>query len=629
MARVGPITTMQPIKYNPTTPTIPGSNVGASSFHFDDMEFLPIHLYSQEVEIDEHPGSFGSTSMFNEYNVLALSRIGTVSTPGSYDVHKLYDSPRVYKTSGGSRVFTEYDEELVNNQKLYKTPTASNIIFLSHQGTRFGFAKTPYSWADFLYCKYYGRIPNNNLITLRRYPYPVYDNLHTVKEYEGVTAVPVAQAVTWLGQETDNKISDILKFTFGVEWKEIEPMVQDIEGNEVGFGAGIESILGPNLIGALGSLYEAMEPDPARWSGLAQKEQNLRRKAWTDEGPYWNQVYGPVNVVHKTYMRERGVKFTNDIKIKFHYSLSSYNGVNPKVAFLDLITNFLSLTYTNTKWWGGSARYFPNYDDPVIFFGGAKTQEAFMNGDIKGYMEATKSEMTEQYTKISNEVAKIFSNGSGGIVDNLKNLGGDMATRLLQMVFGKLSRNSRPEFLSIRSLLSGRPVGEWHLTIGNPFNPMAVIGNLIVTDTEMEFNDVLGADDFPTEIIFTVSLKHARPRDKGDIESMFNYGQGRMSYSPLITLPSEQNTHGNNFTLDGNKTGTAMNANNVGTGGINANLNSEESKQLFTAQSEYQNTPTTEVNIRRIKHRMNKDWGVDFGTSVAVDNMLLSGQNKN
>ena len=36
-----------------------------------------------------------------------------------------------------------------------------------------GGISAPYYWKDFLYCKYYGAIPNNYMITLRRFPTPV------------------------------------------------------------------------------------------------------------------------------------------------------------------------------------------------------------------------------------------------------------------------------------------------------------------------------------------------------------------------------------------------------------------------------------------------------------------------
>jgi hypothetical protein len=38
-----------------------------------------------------------------------------------------------------------------------------------------------------------------------------------------------------------------------------------------------------------------------------------------------------------------------------------------------------------------------------------------------------------------------------------------------------------PSIEGMRALLTGEPVGNWHLTVGNPLNPMMVIGNLICT----------------------------------------------------------------------------------------------------------------------------------------------------
>ena len=42
-----------------------------------------------------------------------------------------------------------------------------------------------------------------------------------------------------------------------------------------------------------------------------------------------------------------------------------------------------------------------------------------------------------------------------------------------------------------------------------------------------KFNDILGYDDFPTEIKFTVDLEHCMPRDNAMIENMFNGAKGR------------------------------------------------------------------------------------------------------
>ena len=44
---------------------------------------------------------------------------------------------------------------------------------------------------------------------------------------------------------------------------------------------------------------------------------------------------------------------------------------------------------------------------------------------------------------------------------------------------------------------------------------------------EFEFDGPLGYEDFPTKLKVSCTLKPCRPRDKADIESMFNAGKGR------------------------------------------------------------------------------------------------------
>jgi hypothetical protein len=77
-------------------------------------------------------------------------------------------------------------------------------------------------------------------------------------------------------------------------------------------------------------------------------------------------------------------------------------------------------------------------------------------------------------------------------------------------------------------MLSGYPTGEWHVVVGNPLNPIAMIGNLICTNVSIKLNNVLGPDDFPTELTAVFSMKAARQKHRGDFESMFNRGNGRL-----------------------------------------------------------------------------------------------------
>lgn len=567
--------------------------------------------YDKSVEILDLPGYAGTQSMFNPYVVFSLYDVGqtegTDAACGKYKYTSHFDmlpsgnatlqaTPSVGVAgdfssdvdalqangfvAGQSEVATKYAGSIVrpsNDIAMRAVPTAKNIIEYNRNIAKvFGYGPAPYSWADFLYCKYYGKIPNNRLITLRRYPYPISDNV-VISNSNAV--VPVAQAVTWFSEETNNKLSDILKMSFGVNWKEIEAQVQEVNGNERGFGSGSEAFAGSKAVSAFGAVLTATRGSYDQWSGKRQRDIAWSKESYTNSGPYWNQIYGPVNVVHKSHMRDRGLKFQSDVTLKFHYSLNSYAGVNPKVAVLDILTNFLTLTYTNAKFWGGATRYFPNASFRVGFFG---DQNKFYSGDFKGYATSIGTEMKSTLSSLQAGLSKILSGDFSSIMGTITSLIG-----------GKLSEKTMPQTLSIRSMLSGEAVGEWHLTVGNPMNPIAVIGNLILEDTTMEFGETLGPDDFPTELIFTVKLKPGKPRDKGDVESLFNSGYGRMSYAPLTALPSMSNTFGKKGKKD------------------------EPADKIFNRLNDPNNTEGgKDPAVTLIRDRVTRQWGETFGNSA-------------
>jgi hypothetical protein len=118
--------------------------------------------------------------------------------------------------------------------------------------------------------------------------------------------------------------------------------------------------------------------------------------------------------------------------------------------------------------------------------------------------------------------------------------GSKVGQNLIASRLGKLHQAP----LVMRALADGRAVGEWHLMVGNPMDPLAVIGNLCINSTTMSFGEELGAHDFPTEVKFKVTLSHGRPRAKQDIESMFNHGGGDLFFSALQPPSSAQNSYG-------------------------------------------------------------------------------------
>ena len=98
-----------------------------------------------------------------------------------------------------------------------------------------------------------------------------------------------------------------------------------------------------------------------------------------------------------------------------------------------------------------------------------------------------------------------------------------MAGNLLSQITGAgLDKMGRPGVVAIQSLLTGESTGEWHITVGNPSNPIIMIGNLKLEGTDIELYGPLGVDDFPTKLKVTCKLSPARPRDRTEIMGMFS-----------------------------------------------------------------------------------------------------------
>lgn len=467
----------------------------------------------QASDRDEFGYAYGKILRPREANTFA----GVPSLFNNYAVFRYYpvggNFSNVYDRGGRDNAITP---------EIARNPTAAKIIEHAHSYSESGqgIGAMPFAWADFLYCKYYGKIPNNYMLTLRRYSIPTLDNLQTG---DGKPMFPLAQAVTWMSDVTENKMKDILKFTAGLKWKEIEASVQEVIGNERGHEA--QPFRGNPVADAAAGVHAFFNPND--FSGLTQAREDYSREEWGADGPYANKVYGPVNVITKTLARDRGMDFKQEISLNFHYSAKSLGNINPRVAMLDILANLLSLTYNNAKFWGGAIRYFPQHPN-AAFLG---DQKKFYSGDMGGFIDSFANSLKKEGSKILSALQNLLTDPIG----TLKKLalgGGNMW-------LGSKAAQSRPQILAIRSLLTGNPVGEWHLCVGNPLNPAAMIGNLVCDGIDVEFNDEMGADDFPTEVKATIRLKHGKPRDKGDIESMFNFGNGRLYYGEYFD-PSMQ-----------------------------------------------------------------------------------------
>jgi hypothetical protein len=406
-----------------------------------------------------------------------------------------------------------------NNVSTMGELTVKGLVGWSEKPTNIKF---PYKYQDFVFLKWWKKIPLNYMITLRRYTSPVIDSVGSSDEAAGnlkpEQLIPAATAITFLGEDTGNKISTILgPIDAGLKWKDIKAEVWEVNfsgspakaNNPIGGGAAkLMGFLTKGAGGAKESEDPGAPPDPYK------------------DGPYSNKIIGPINVIDSTKARDKGISFKHDISLIFEYSARSIGGVNSKAAMLDILGNLMILTFNEATFWGGQNRYMPQGQggDLDPFLGGEAGRSAWLKGDAEGFFKS----LGEQFSAAASNIGDAFNKFMDDPISGLKSLASGGMTE-----FMKYNTTGGKGFMQgIHSLLTGNPVGEWHLTVGNPMNPMMMIGNLICMGIKIEFGDELGPDDFPTELKATVQLEHGMFRDRAGIESMFNKGRGRLYSLP-------------------------------------------------------------------------------------------------
>jgi hypothetical protein len=489
----------------------------------------------------------GTDSLFNPFYIFRYAHFASGASDVSAGVYDVTKHRFTYQSSIlGADVLHEERRKVIEN------PTASIIIAESQKkaSSKEGpLYPSPYQYNDFLWCKYYGKIPNNRLLTLRRYPIPVEDNLGVAQQ--NLPLIPLAQAVTWWGGGSGNTLSSILGMSYGFNWKDdATATVQDVEGNEVEAGKVLDALGvkkdAETLRAALTAIFFQNPNNPFEASGYDATLQQFVKDSWQN-GAYWNRVLGPINVIDKTKLREKGYVFTHQIKLDFEYTMRSYGNVNPKVAMLDLMSNFLSLTYNRALFWGGSYRYFQKTGYLALGLNNEKLEQGNAIEGAKDMLTQLGGLTVEKASELKN-----FLDSLGSEFDAATNLE-ETITKLttaagknpvLQDIVSARLSGLYQKPLVLRALLDGRAVGEWHLTVGNPMDPVAVIGNLCLKTTTVAFTEELGDSDFPVGVKFSLSLEPGRPRAKQDIESMFNMGGGDMTFTKLQDPASAYNSYG-------------------------------------------------------------------------------------
>lgn len=463
----------------------------------------------------------------------------------------------------------------------------STLVKLSNEGKM---GRAMYKYADFMYCKNLGKVANNRLITLRRFPIPIGDDIWDVNRGDDTDSdgkilkintvdIPpdTGRLVTWL--DDNNKLEDILKFDYHETWTEKEAHFQDQPSKEDrpegGILGSVVNLANPAYRKSIGTgISGAGNPILQKFAGAIPIFSASGTMSGDAEGTLArydnNRVYEPAGTIRKTTLYNGELEFSQSFTLTFDYELRAYENINPRTAFLDLMNNIYQVTYRQGKFWGGQVWFMGapgnkkgwQTADALINHSFQKLDDTFnmlLRGDLNiGDLLGSLANGAASLLKEAGNTAFSLMGGNGEegakkreetkqkLANFIKE--GNVNEMLKGMLKNKLGR---PALYATDSILTGNPTGLWHVTIGNPRNPIMSMGNMIIESTSFNQYGPLGIDDFPTGIKVSVTLKHAKPRDMVEIGKMYTMGRsglgiplGRTEMSKLI------NTKGKNRHLN-------------------------------------------------------------------------------
>ena len=571
------------------------------------------------------PNSPAVRSLFN--------RSAAVMVGGTVDDNPTNRIATMRKSASEWRIYnnTPLIDSPSNRREIRKhgSCTVKELVYQSGEGL---LGRAIYSYADFMYCKYLGRVPNNYLITLRRFPVPPGDNITAVgttkKSLKGAgknnSMQQIGCLVTWLGTP-GNEMENILKYSVTMPYQEKQAKMENLSTSGADDQQGVLNGLAAAFDSGYRKQYTAGYGGAAFNSFIGTFFPSLGSSL--SAGPYPlnytdnNKVYGPIDRVKKIYMRgDEGIDFKQNITLTFEYELRSYNGINTRQAFLDLLANILSVTYTTGSFWGGGYR------------GGGMHQNSIFNnlnifkakGGFTNFIDAFQKDVenvSKPYVDDVNAKYKKNKASGGGLLETAIDLGKQALSMLNSLggmlLGGMLNRLGRPARAYADSLLSERPTGMWHVMIGNPKHPIMSMGNMVLKNTTIQHYGPLGLDDFPTYIKVTCELDRGKGRDNRDIESLYMHGNDRiyssMSQKVLDMYNNATPYKGDKYTYVGN---------DMNSRAIQYSLNA-------VSESSPQNMNIPKVGVTRasddVSSKLLDDTSTGTPDSVNLDELGISG----
>ena len=441
--------------------------------------------------------SFGS---YNELDFLVSLQAKVFGNNDNQDT--IWGDLKSAGTSGSNVVVFKGKQNAgtANIKKHLASITSDNSINQYSQLVKY-FASSPtfnslkLAAAHFVYLKELGVHPMNRLWILRRFEEGVVvpDNLTDWKTKE--PPQPIATVVGWI-KPTE---TEFMTVGFNESWtttnqrfyKVLAEMIDKEFQLDVGKVMDVPGFAQGLLVQFLKSMELQSEFDA---NNLPMGDPNILSEGATRmTDPY-----------------DSSMKLNSSISFNLttEYEQKFIGDVDPGLAMLDVISNLKKLGTSDVK-------YLFSKDSKVL-------QDLLTAANAKNSAELWLKAIQSFITMFNKAVSDTFNDvkssvKSGTIVnDAVKTILSSTVAKykwpLIGAIAGDTGMNSTP----------------WHLTVGNPYSPFFSMGNVIVKNVELKWNNEFSFNDMPTDLTVSIQVSQGRNLGGQEILSGFNNGYKRV-----------------------------------------------------------------------------------------------------
>jgi len=372
-------------------------------------------------------------------------------------------------------------------------------------------------YSDFAYLSDLGVYPINRLVILRRFN----ENVSVVNDLDDINEEPISVLISWISPE-DEKMFNL---SFHEEWTNQTNFFWDEFAKMVKGVTGINASKLTSLPGwSQGFLYNFLKS-----AGFVDPN--------NDKNDYL--PVGDPNVLRQSKTRSlegQGLKSDISLNFKSQYEQKYIKGIDPGEAMLKIISNIFAMGTSEMRYiFDSNSSVLNNLKDTV-----------YHNNTISGWT-GTILNLMENFVGTLMGMMSERDDGITLIKNKNNNEKGSFINEKLIKPLNMAIQRYRWNLKSSLALTTGDPTTPWHLTVGNPLNPLLSIGNIHLTNGSIDFGNEMNFNNLPDKIRVSFNVGFGRPLGRMELMDIFNIKYERLRKKSDIPVNNGNYENFDNF----------------------------------------------------------------------------------